>query len=182
MEIENYHAKTNYKKIILGAFQIAVLFYPALTINDLLSIAISSSYALYPILIICSIFAGIAIYSDTKKEALLKWMFSIPINIFFMFFIWGNQFQLRALNWNDDYGDISAGGGFAMMLLIFGALITNSFAMLIGTLFSHEIKCDSLKHKIYITQKYILTIFCVILTLAIFFIDNIMPQYRPDRW
>lgn len=172
--------KINIGTAVLGALQIAALLVPVFFLDNILLWGIEEDFGItiFVIPALCGIFTGITVYSDTLVQALVKWFFSLPVTAVLWFYSVKTEFYMRSLNWVfPGYGEPSAGGGFAAMLLLFSILFFDIFAVLVGCICSAVIKPSGCKRFFPLVQKILCPIICGII-LAVFLLLSIaMPRY-----
>lgn len=162
------------KSTIPDAIAIAVLFLPAHFLNEMLSYKLS----VIPMTVVPALLglaSCMAVYSDTGKAALVKWLLSVPVTIVFWYCQIQMQFSLRTLNWMlPGYGKPSAGDNFAGFLL----LRTLAAAVLIGLTAGALLSGRLPRWCIYL--KYSLVpLLCAGILISIAVLHSIMPPYHP---
>lgn len=167
--------------ITIGAIQLAILYTPAFFLTDLLLLKLEDGrIAIYIIPIFLGVCSFIVIFSSSKKEAVFKWLFSIPITIILWLWIVNMDFSIRALNWVIPfYGEPSGGGNAAGFFLLVTFSIVIFICILIGIFSSNIINSSKLKIVIFILQKVLCSIISIGIIVAIFVLNDIMPQYAP---
>ena len=167
--------------VVIGAVQLATLYIPAHFLNMLLSYTTDSEISLFIVPVFLGVLSSIAVFSNSKVEALFKCVFSIPVAIIFWLFMVDIEFTIRALNWVfPDYGNPSAGGNFAGFIVLSITSILNFFSIVIGLLSSHKLKNEKIDKGFYLL-KGICSIICIAILLSILVLNFIMPQYSPVR-
>lgn len=179
---ENKLNKKNYAEIFWGAFQMAVLFLPAHYLNTIISLKLADealSVSIYVVPIVCAVLSGIAVYSRNVKQALAKWGLSVPFTVVFWIWTVKTEFYKRSLNWVfRGYGEASAGGDFAGLILLGSAVLFNFVAIVIAVACSNYNKqWDSYGRKTTVL-KIIGSLVCIgILAVFIALNNFIIPRY-----
>lgn len=176
--IDKISSETFLRRRILDAFQIAVLFYPSHLLIDILSMKTNFEFIA---VMVCSILTFIAILSAGAKRAGLKWLLSLPIMLFIVFLVGGNNFYSRAYHWAfpDDDGSPSMGGLWASGFLLIVHVMSNFFALIVG--FCVSCVCEKIKSEkvvsIVMTIKKICTVICaaIVITAGLFALG--LPPY-----
>ena len=167
-------------KIILGAIQISILFLPVHFLNEILSLKTDLVFIpMYAVPLLCGVASFIAVYSETVRASVLKFILSVPITVLFWRVQIEMQFSIRALNWVlPGYGKPSAGGNFASFILLCSLAFFVFVGVIFGIIFSRE-KLTERKQKIlFLIQNSVVSFICIGIAAGIAILNNIMPEYH----
>ena len=171
--------KIIFETIICG-IALALLFEPVWRLNDVLSMKVDNiavCFFVVPIsgaLLYCSV-----LFSDTLKQALIKYVISLPVN--FLLFSWFLKinFSRRALNWIFPYyGESSAGGNFAGFIMFSALGFTYIIAIVAALCCTKLVKNEKLRAAFFVIQKCGLVISILVLILT-FYINAVMRPKFP---
>lgn len=164
-------------KILFGAIQLSILFYPVFLICNLISWR-SNDFVSFFVIAASSFVYGITLFSDTIGQAFLKWICSIPLTIALWYYFVEIHFYLRALNWVfPGYGKQSAGGSMATAFLLVVMVFLFFVTALTAILCSCIVRKSRKWHIVSLLQFSISTVACAGIVLTILIINQCMPSY-----
>ncbi len=171
--------KIIFETIVCG-LALALLFEPVWRLNDVLSMKVDNiAVCFFVVPIIGALFYGAVIFSDSLKQALIKYAISLPVN--FLLFSWFIKidFSRRALNWIFPYyGESSAGGNFAGFVLLSALGFAYIVAIVAGLCCTKFVKNGKVRAAIFAIQKCGLVISILVLILT-FYINAVMRPKFP---
>ena len=148
----------------------ALLFVSTVFISELISYGNSEAGIIY--ILISALLYGICIISNKKSICIIKWVASVLFSYYIIQYFWNTDFAIRSLNWVfPEYGNQSAGGKFAGMIL----LEIQMFIYLICALAGMMIKVKNYK-KITIIQLAISALFSVGISFSVIVLESIFPK------
>lgn len=173
--------KLNKINILLGAFEIGILFsFPMPFVNSGLLKAnseISLGIIFYGAPILISLLCGISLISSGGKEAVLKWVFSLPVWIASLIILYNSDI-LYKMYYNDtqaeklSYGD-AFGWGVILYFLIFWALIFLTAGLCISI---KSVKSEKLNRTLFALQKCVIPLICLALVVAAIVLNITLPM------
>lgn len=137
--------------------------------------------------IVCGALSGIAIFSDSKKKAGLKWLASIPLSAGIFFAISNTDLLLRMHNAIDpsyyaEYGALSMGEAFSGAAVLYMVLL----AVLIGNIIG--LCCSGIKlslkgeNAFAAFQKIVCPILCAVIMGVLVYLLCTLPQLPPRNF
>ncbi len=109
--------------VLTGALELAVLFFPLLSISDLVVTWYPFDTTVHYILAgwllpaVSGLLCFCVLVSESAKAALKKWALSIPFTVIFWLALAATDFEVRLTNTlYPGYGSLSAGGGLALVI------------------------------------------------------------------
>lgn len=134
--------------------------------------------------IVCGMLSGIAIFSDSKKKAGLKWLASIPLSTGAFFAISNTDLVKRLYNAIDpsyyaEYGALSMGEAFSGAAVLYMGLL----AVLIGNIIG--LSCSGIKltpkseNVFAVLQKIVCPILCTVIVGVTIFLLCALPRLPP---
>lgn len=171
--------KIIFETIVCG-IALALLFEPVWRLNDVLSMKVDNiAVCFFVVPIIGAVFYSSVLFSDTLKQALIKYVISLPVN--FLLFSWFLKidFSRRALNWiHPYYGESSAGGNFAGFIMFSALGFTYIIAIVAALCCTKFVKNEKVRAALFVIQKCGLVLSILVLILT-FFINAVMRPKFP---
>ncbi len=165
-------------KILCGAIQAAILFYPIFMLSNVVSWNHHDAAA-FLIITIAALLYGLALFGDSAKQALLKWACSIPVTVMLWYYFASTHFYLRALNQEiPGYGNQAAGGSFATAVLMAFQLILCFFTGLTAILCSSLVRESRPWRLILLIRTLILLAICAAIVITIIWYTAKLPSYN----
>ncbi len=163
--------------ILKTAVQLSMLNIPVLFLSDLID-AKDSSASIGILLVFGILTTFFVLFSDSPKTALKKWGCSIPITLIFWFILRETNFYVRLLNTLiPGYGRPSAGAGFAFAAKFVAFTLARGIAILFAVLASCPINGKHLQRLRFAVQDIILPIICVVVLIAVLYLEFTMPSW-----
>ncbi len=134
--------------------------------------------------IVFGIFSGTAIFSDSKKKAVLKWLASVPLSVGVFFAISNTDLLMRIHNAIDplyyaEYGALSMGEAFGGAAVLYIVLMAVFIGNLVG-LSCSGIKLTRKGENVFaVLQKIVCPILCIIIVGVTVYLLCALPQLPP---
>lgn len=119
-----------------------------------------------------------AALSGQTKTAFQKWALSIPFTLLFGLLLSATSFSVRLVNQMiPGYGNLSAGGGFALMFSLLFLSFAQGAAILLSAALSgsHVNRFPRLR---FAVQDILLPAICLGILAAVFYLERTMPSYH----
>ena len=177
--------------LILGGGEVAVLFLPVIFLTvPLLRLADSEALiGLITVLppVIAAVLGCIVMIDRSARQAMLKWIFSLPFSAVFWLYFVNSQFLIRMYYFVGlPLEESSAGDGLGIMLVlnaaIFSAgvsLVAGGIGVAAGMYFSQYKTSEKLRKAARIMQKTVCPAVCSAIFLSVIILSIIMPDYSP---
>lgn len=163
--------------ILKTAVQLSMLNIPVLFLSDLID-AVSPNASIYVLFVVGILTTFFVLFSDSPKTALKKWGCSIPITLIFWFILGETHFYVRLLNTLiPGYGRPSAGAGFAFAAKFVAFTVARGISILLAIISSCPINGKHLKRLLFVVQDIILPIICVVVLIAVLYLEFTMPSW-----
>lgn len=155
-------------------------FLPTHFLNEILSMKTNFDFIpMYAVPLLCGVASFIAVYSETVRSSVFKFILSVPITVLFWRIQIEMQFSIRSLNWIfPGYGKPSAGGSFAKFILLCSLTFFIFVGIICGVILSGR-KIPNHNQKIlFLIQNSVVSIICIGIVAGIAVLNNIMPMYH----
>lgn len=172
--------KSDKLKILLGAFEIGILFSLPIPFANIGLLKTNSEIVLgiifYGTPILISILCGISLVSSGGKEAGLKWLFSLPVWIISIVLLHNTDILYRMYYKEThaeklSYGD-AFGWGIILYMLIFWALIFLTAGLYVSI---RGVKSEKLNRTLSALQRYVIPFICLGLVAAVIVLNFTLP-------
>lgn len=170
--------------LVLGGAELAVLFLPVvfltvpllrLTDSELLSGLTGWSPP-----IVAAALSSIVTFDRSARQAMLKWILSLPFSAVFWLYFVNSSFLIRLYNYVDPtFGDGWAGDGMGIMLVLGAALFAGGIGVAVGMYLSQRPPTAKIRKRILLMQKTVIPIVCGIIFITVIILGIIMPDYTP---
>ena len=170
--------RQNRLSILKGAVQLAILYFPLLSLFDLIE-TVCPFANIYVQSTVSALLCFCVLFSDSTKTALKKWGCSIPVTLIFWFVLAATNFDIRLTNkLFPGYGHLSAGAGFAFIVEFGFFTIVQGLANLLAVACSNPLSDGKLQKLQSIVQKIILPIICMIIIFIVSYLELTMPTWE----
>ena len=170
--------RQNRLSILKGAVQLAILYFPLLSLFDLIE-TVCPFANIYVQATVSALLCFCVLFSDSTKTALKKWSCSIPVTLIFWFVLAATNFEIRLTNkLLPGYGHLSAGAGFAAIVEFGFFTIAQGVANLLAIACSNLLSNGKLQKLRSIVQEIILPIICIIIILIVLYLELTMPTWE----
>lgn len=134
--------------------------------------------------IVCGVFSGIAIVSDSKKKAGLKWLTSVPLSAGAFFAIGNTDLLMRMYNAIDplyyaEYGAPSMGEAFSGAAVLYMVLLAVFVGNIVGLSCSGIELTRKGENVLAVLQKIVCPILCVIIVGITVYLLCALPSLPP---
>ncbi|MCH5200062.1 MAG: hypothetical protein J1F60_03795 [Oscillospiraceae bacterium] len=168
--------------LVLGGGEIAVLFLPVIFLTvPLLRLADSETLiGLITVLppVIAAVLGCIVMLDRSARQAMLKWIFSLPFSALFWVYFINSRFLIRMYNFVDpSFGDGWAGDGAGIMLVLSTALFAGGIGVAAGMFLSQYKSSEKLRKIAAVMQKTVCPAICGIIFVTVIILSIIMPDY-----
>lgn len=172
--------KFNKLNILLGAFEIGILFSFPIPFANIGLLKANSEISLgiifYGAPILISLLCGISLISSGGKEAVLKWLFSLPVWIASLIFLYNSGILYRMYYKETQAEKLSRGDAFGwgviLYLLIFWALIFLTAGLYVSI---KSVKSEKLNRTLFALQKCVIPFICLVLAAVAIVLNNALP-------
>lgn len=177
--------KKQHLDILFGAVQIACICIPAIFLGQVLLLFadsyISIAIILYGQPIISALCLLIISFSGNIFTSFMKCVISLPLSVMLWLITIKTKFFLRAVNWViPDYGDVSAGGGFGLVVSFLFTMLACAVAMLISMGMSAIPAEDKCSKPLAAWSKRVCLVLCGVTLGAFILLTLFMPQYHGE--
>ncbi len=164
-------------EIVCGAIQTATLFFPVSFLINVLSWK-DMDILVFGGMGIAALLYGVALFSRTLGQAMLKWLISLPITVLYWIYFINTHFYVRSLNWVfPDYGQQSAGGSFASSFLLFLLAGLCFLTGLTGIVASCVPKKEKVWRRFGIIRHVVAFAACAVVVVTAIALERIFPSY-----
>lgn len=164
------------RRIALGAIQIAVIDSFGLYYLCALSYNI---FLLYVVPIVIGIICGLAAIGKTIKEAVLKWVFSIPLWWLSVLLIVKTGINRRLTLKLTGYDDLTVGDGFGYMLAVMFVAFWTMVFIGAGAWFSGYRKNSEKQLRVFLViQAVPINIVRAIMIVGLIVLNIVLPPYK----
>lgn len=168
--------------LVLGGAEIAVLFLPVIFLTaPLLQPADSAALAglITALPPVAAALLGFFVMLDrSARQAMLKWIFSLPFSALFWVYFVNSRFLIRMYNYVDpSFGEGWAGDGTGIMLVLGTALFAGGIGAAAGMYFSQYKTSEKFRKIALFLQKTVCPAVCGIIFITVMILSIIMPDY-----
>ena len=170
--------------LILSGAELAVLFLPVIFLTvPLLSLAegeflIGLISTAPPV--IAAVLGLFVILDRSARQAMLKWIFSLPFSALFWVYFVNSGFLIRMYNFvYPSFGEGWAGDGFGIAIVFGTALFAGGIGVAAGMYFSQYKSSEKLRKNALLMQKTVCPLICGIIFITVIILSIIMPDYKP---
>lgn len=157
--------------IIFSSVLLSVFFVPAVYLASIISW--KTDFLEFAYLVFAAVLYGVTLISKSKRGFLYKWLLSLPLSYLCFQYFWRTNYALRSLNWVfPGYGEQSAGGGFAVAVL----MVSFGFFCLVSMLIALFVKIPKFElfKKI---QVCLCGIFGAVTVIVVVLLEQSFPAY-----
>ena len=165
-------------KLIRDALELSLLFLPLMSLSDLVRafLPLPSDFCALPLASVPLCF--FAALSESGTDAAKKWGLSLPFTVGFWILLGLTDFDLRLFNTlHPGYGNLPAGGGFAILFQIPVYFFLQGVAILLAA----SLSCGVVRRLgwfRFLIQDVLLPAVCGLLLAAIVWLELTMPSWE----
>ena len=167
--------------LVLGGAEIAVLFLPVIFLTAPLlrsadSVAPAGLITVLPPA--AAALLGFFVMLDrSARQAMLKWIFSLPFSALFWVYFVNSRFLIRMYNYIDpSFGEGRAGDGMGITLVLGAALFAGGIGAAAGMYFSQYKTSEKFRKAALLMQKAVCPVICGIIFITVMILSIIMPD------
>ena len=171
-------------KLLLGGAELAVMFFPVVFLTiPLLQLtegeALTAAVCVLP-QVIAAVLGCFAAVDRSAREAMLKWIVSLPFSAAFWLYFVNSGFLLRMNNYiNPGYGEGATGDGLGIILVLGAAVFAGAMGVAAGMYFSHYTPSERFRKTALLMQKTVCPVICAIIFITVIILEIIIPGYSP---
>ena len=168
--------------LILAGAEIAVLFLPLIFLTAPL-LRLTDSEALAWLLsvapqVIAAVVSCLVMLDRSARQAMLKWIFSLPFSALFWVYLVNSRFLIRLYNYVDPSFGSGLEGSTAGIAPVLGtALVAGGIGVAAGMFLSQYRSSPKLRKTALVMQKTLCPILCSAVFIAVTVLSIIMPDY-----
>ncbi len=169
--------------VLTGALELAVLFFPLLSISDLVVTWYPFDTTVHYILAgwllpaVSGLLCFCVLVSESAKAALKKWALSIPFTVIFWLALAVTDFEVRLTNTlYPGYGSLSAGGGLALVMNLGFFGVAQGAAILLAVCVSGEGYTRRQRLR-FVIQNILLPTICIAIFAVVVYLEFTMPTW-----
>lgn len=171
-------------KVFLGAAELAVLFFPVIFLTiPLLQLSYSEGLGAAITVLPQAAAAALgcfAVSDSSARQAMLKWILSLPFSACFWLYFVNSRFLIRMNNYiNPDYGEGTTGDGMGILLVLGAAIFAGAIGVAAGMYLSHYAPSEKLRKTATLIQKTACPVICAGILLTVIILGIIAPDYTP---
>ncbi len=169
--------------VIVGGALLSMFYVPMLFLLFALAsipadFMIYAAIAVAAVMGICSCFAAI---SSSKKQALLKWLVSVPLSVLFFLLFTSTDFPTRASAYFNPsyyyyYGDNTMGNGLILMVLLFALSLAVLLGIIIGLSLSGIKMSEKAENVIFKLQSVACSAVGIVIIIFAVYLMIVMPS------
>ena len=170
--------------LVLGGAELAVLFLPVvfltvpllrLTEGELLSGLTGWSPPIAAAALGC-----LVTVDRSARQAMLKWILSLPFSAVFWLYFVNSGFLIRLYNYVDPtFGEGGAGDGMGIMLVLGAALFAGGIGVAVGMYLSQRPPSAKIRKAVLLMQKTVCPVICAAIFITVMILGIIMPDFTP---
>ena len=170
--------------LVLGGAEVAVLFLPVIFLTvPLLYLADGQALTVLTGWLppVAAAVVGFFVLLDrSARQAMLKWIFSLPFSAVFWVYFVNSRFLIRMCNFvYPSFGEGWAGDGMGIMLVLGAALFAGGIGVAAGMYLSQYRTPEKFMKAALLMQKTLCPIVCGAIFITVIILSIIMPDYTP---
>ena len=164
--------------------EIAVLFLPLIFLTAPL-LRLTDNEALAWLLsvapqVIAAAVSCLVMLDRSARQAMLKWIFSLPFSALFWVYFVNSRFLIRLYNYVDpSFGSGLEVNGTGITPIIGTALVAGGIGVAAGMFLSQYRSSQKLRKTALVMQKTLCPILCSAVFIAVIVLSIVMPDYTP---
>lgn len=168
--------------LVLGGAETALLFLPVIFMTAPL-MQIADSQALMGLITVLppavsAILGCFAIFDRSARQAMLKWILSLPFSAVFWVYFVNSRFLIRMYNYIDpSFGDGGDGVGAGLTIVLSAALFAGGIGVAAGMFLSQHTPSEKIRKTALLVQKTVCPAVCAIILITVIILGIIMPDY-----
>lgn len=168
--------------LVLGGAELALLFLPVIFLTAPL-MQLADSQALVGLITVLppavpAVLGCFAMFDRSARQAMLKWILSLPFSAAFWVYFVNSRFLIRLYNYVDPaFGNGEEEGGMGLMLVFGAALFAGGIGVAAGMFLSQHTPSEKIKKTALLMQKTVCPAVCAIIFIAVIVLGIIMPDY-----
>lgn len=168
--------------LVLGGAEVAVLFLPVIFLTVPL-LRLADSEAMVGLIstlppVAAAVLCCLVMFDRSARQAMLKWIFSLPVSALFWVYFVNSRFLIRMHNFVDpSFGDGWTGDGWGIAIVLGTALFAGGIGVAAGMYFSQYKVSEKFRKTALLMQKSVCPIVCGIIFITVIVLSIIMPDY-----
>ena len=168
--------------LVAGGAEVAVLFLPVVFLTVPLLYLVDGEAALGLISVAPPVAAAVlgcfVLLDRSARQAMLKWIFSLPFSAVFWVYFVNSRFLIRMCNFvYPSFGEGWTGDGLGIMLVLGTALFAGGIGVATGMYLSQYKTSEKLRKTALILQKTLCPIVCGAIFITVIILSIIMPDH-----
>ena len=167
--------------LVLGGAELALLFLPVIFLTVPL-MQLSDSQVLIGLITVLppavsAVLSCFAIFDRSARQAMLKWILSLPFSAVFWVYFVNSRFLIRLYNYVDpSFGEGGEGAGTGLMLVLGAALFAGGIGVALGMFLSQHTPSEKIRKTALLMQKTVCPAVCAIILVTVIILGMIMPD------